>query len=93
MKVKDFIKNIEELGYNDDTEINICYCSYGGELYEFDIEEFEDAGCNELCILFATNDDYKKMVVQEACDELKEDLEYLICKWCQTLKKQIAKDK
>ena len=83
MKVKDFIKKLKDAGCNDDTEIYFGHGTYGGEWYDFEILdiEYEDSE-DETNVLFTINDDYKKEVLYEACEGLKEDLEDLVYKWC-----------
>lgn len=82
MKVVDFIKRLESFGYDDDTEISFGYCSYDGEWYDFDVDEIEYDGSFNIDVLFETNEDYKKELLSEIRDELANDIEHLLAKYC-----------
>lgn len=87
MKVKEFIKRIEELGYNEDTEISFGIFDYNGEWYEFKVKEFEDndreVNVDNIGVILECNRRYDKLVMQEINIDLEEDLRMLIQRYCQ----------
>lgn len=42
MKVAEFIRELEKLDYNEDTEICFGLCDYNGEWYKIEIREIEE---------------------------------------------------
>ena len=87
MKVKEFIKKIEELGYNEDTEISFGIFDYDGEWYDFKLEEIEDndreVGIDDIGVILECNKHYDKLVMKEVNIDLEEDLRMLIQRYCQ----------
>ena len=86
MKVVDFIKRLEELGYNKDTAITFGFYNYSGEWFDFKIEEVEDGdrevNVDTIGVIFEPNEEYKESILGESNIELEEDLRDLICKYC-----------
>lgn len=86
MKVAEFIRELEKLDYNEDTEICFGLCDYNGEWYKFEIREIENNininSMNIVAVDFEPNEEYDRSVSQEANIELEEDLKYLIWKYC-----------
>ena len=93
MKVKDFINKLEEYGYDENTEITFGSCSYGGDWYEFYIEEFGYDGSYGIEVLFEPNEDYQKVIFSEACDDLVNDIKDLLAEYYQSIKTKVSKDK
>lgn len=86
MKVVELIKRLEELGYDEDTKICFGFCDYGGEWYDFKVEDIEDedrkVDVDVIGVILEPNKDYSKSILQEANIELDEDLRILIQKYC-----------
>ena len=86
MKVVEFIKKIEELGYNENTEIDFGIFDYDGEWYKFKVEEIEDsdreANIDIIGVILKCNKHYDKLVMREVSIDLEEDLIKLIQKYC-----------
>jgi hypothetical protein len=86
MKVVELIKKLEELGYNEDTEISFGIFDYDGEWYDFELEEIEDedreVGVDDIGVILQTNKHYDKLVMKEIYVDLEEDLRRLIQKYC-----------
>ena len=86
MKVVEFIKRLEELGYNENTEISFGIFDYNGEWYDFAINEIEDndreVNVDDIGVILETNKHYDKLVMQEVSFDLEEDLRKLIARYC-----------
>lgn len=86
MKVVELIKELEKLGYNKNTEICFGFYDYGGEWYDFKVEEIEDGDrevdVDTIGVVLELNKEYNKQILQEANIELEEDLRILIQKYC-----------
>lgn len=86
MKVAELIKRLEELGYNEDTEICFGFYDYGGDWYDFKVEEIEDGDrevdVDTIGVILEPNKEYSKAILQEANIDLEEDLRILIQKYC-----------
>lgn len=86
MKVVELIKRLEELGYNEDTKICFGFYGYGGEWYDFKVEEVEDGDrevdVDSIGVILEQNKEYRKYILQEANIDLEEDLRILIQKYC-----------
>lgn len=78
MKVVDFINKLEELGYDENTEINFGECDYNGNWYKFRIEEFENEGADGISVLFYENEEYIRSAFDGICDKLIGDFENLL---------------
>lgn len=86
MKVVEFIKRLEELGYNENTKICFGFYDYGGEWYDFKVEEVEDGdrevNVDTIGVILEPNKDYSESILRESNVELEEDLRILIQKYC-----------
>lgn len=86
MKVVELIKKLEELGYNEDTEIHFGFFDYNGEWFDFEVEEIEDddreVDVDDIGVVFKPNEEYNKSILQDANIDLEEDLKILIQKYC-----------
>ena len=86
MKVVDLINKLEELGYNENTKICFGFCDYGGEWYDFKVEEIEDddraVDVDTIGVVLEPNKEYSRSVLEEANIELEEDLRAIISKYC-----------
>jgi hypothetical protein len=86
MKVVELIKRLEELGYNEDTKICFGFCDYGGEWYDFKVEDIEDedrkVDVDVIGVILEPNKDYSRSILQEANIDLEEDLRIIIQKYC-----------
>lgn len=86
MKVVDLINKLEELGYNKNTKICFGFCDYGGEWYDFKVEEIEDddraVDVDTIGVVLEPNKEYSRAVLEEANIELEEDLRAIISKYC-----------
>lgn len=82
MKVVDFINKLEELGYDDNTEINFGECDYDGNWYEFGIEDFDGEDSNNISILFYENEDYNKAILSGMYDDLVSDFKVMLAEYC-----------
>lgn len=86
MKVVDLINKLEELGYNKNTKICLGFCDYGGEWYDFKVEEIEDddraVDVDTIGVVLEPNKEYSRAVLEEANIELEEDLRAIISKYC-----------
>lgn len=86
MKVVDFIKKLEKLGYNENTTISFGFFNYSGEWFDFEIEEIEDGdrevNIDDIGVILKPNEKYKESILEESNVELEEDLKDLICKYC-----------
>ena len=87
MKVVEIIKKLEELGYNEDTRICFGFFDYGGEWYDFKVEEIEDedrtVNVDTIGVILEPNKEYSRSILQEANIDLEKDLIILIQKYCQ----------
>lgn len=86
MRVVEFIKKLEELGYNEETKICFGFYDYGGEWYDFKVEEIEDGDrkvdVDNIGVNLKPDEVYNRAIIQEANIELEEDLRLLIQKYC-----------
>lgn len=86
MKVVELINELEKLGYNENTEICFGFFDYGGEWYDFKVEEIEDGDrevdVDTIGVVLELNKEYNNQILQEANIELEEDLRILIQKYC-----------
>ena len=86
MKVVELIKKIEELGYNEETEIVFGFYNYSGEWYDFKVEEIEDGDrevdVDVIGVNLEPNKEYSKSILQESNINLEEDLRTMIQKYC-----------
>ena len=86
MKVIEFIQKLEELGYNEKTEICFGLYNYGGDWYDFKVEEIEDGdrevNIDNIGVNLKPDEVYSRAIIQEANVELEEDLRLLIQKYC-----------
>lgn len=86
MKVVDFIKKLEKLGYSENTTISFGFFNYSGEWFDFEIEEIEDGdrevNIDDIGVVLKPNEKYKESILEESNVELEEDLKDLICKYC-----------
>lgn len=87
MKVIELIKRLEELGYNEETKICFGFYDYGGEWYDFKVEEVEDGdrrvNVDTIGVILEPNKEYSRSILQEANIDLEKDLSILIQKYCQ----------
>lgn len=79
MKVVDFIKELERLGYTEETELSFGFINgEQGEYYECEVMSIddEDRQCGEdvLIVEFEKPEEYIKSEVEIANIELREDL-------------------
>lgn len=86
MKVVELIKRLEELGYNEETEICFGFYNYSGEWYDFKVEEIEDGDrevdVDNIGVILEPNKEYCESILQESNVDLEEDLRMLIRKYC-----------
>lgn len=86
MKVVDLIKKLEELGYNEKTEICFGLYDCAGEWYDFKVEEIEDGDrevdVDNIGVNLKLDEAYSRAIIQGANVELEEDLRLLIQKYC-----------
>jgi hypothetical protein len=63
MKVADLIKRLEELDYNENTEIVFGFYNYDGEWYNCAVEEIEDGDrevdVDAIGVVLERNEEYK----------------------------------
>lgn len=79
MKVIDFIAKLEQLGFNDETELSFGFVNGAqGEYYECNFRSIDDndreVGQDDLIVEFERPDDYIESEVQCTNIELREDL-------------------
>lgn len=86
MRVVELIKRLEEIGYNEETKICFGFCDYGGEWYNFKVEEVEDGDrqvdVDTIGVILEPNKEYSESILREANIDLEEDLRILIQKYC-----------
>ena len=86
MTVAELIKKLEELGYNEDTEIVFGFYGYGGEWYDFQVEEIEDndreVDVDVIGVNLEFNKNYEKLIMEKINADFKEDLLILIQRYC-----------
>ena len=86
MRVVELINKLEELGYNKETEIVFGFYNYGGEWYDFQVEEIEDydrkVDVDVIGVNLDPNKDYRKSILRESNIDLEEDLRIIIQKYC-----------
>ena len=86
VKVIELIKNLEELGYNEETEICFGFYDYGGDWIDFKVEEIEDGDrevdVDTIGVNLRPNKDYENLIMQEVNADLREELLVLIQKYC-----------
>lgn len=86
MKVIELIKKLEELGYNEETKICFGFYDYGGDWIDFQVEEIEDGdrevGVDSIGIISRPNKKYEDLIMQEINSDLREELLFLIQKYC-----------
>lgn len=79
MKVIDFIAKLEQLGFNDETELSFGFINgEQGEYYECDFRSIDDndreVGQDDLIVKFERPNDYIKSEVECANIDLREKL-------------------
>lgn len=79
MKVIEFIAKLEQLGFNDNTELSFGFLNgTQGEYYECNFKSIDDndreVGCDDLIVEFEKPDDYIKSEIECANTDLREDL-------------------
>jgi hypothetical protein len=79
MKVIEFIAKLEQLGFNDNTELSFGFLNGAqGEYYECNFKSIDDndreVGCDDLIVEFEKPDDYIKSEIECANTDLREDL-------------------
>ena len=86
MRVAKFIKKLEELGYDEKTNICFGFYNYDGDWYNFNVEEIKDndrkIDVDSISVVLEPNEEYNESILQEANIDLKEDLRILIQKYC-----------
>lgn len=88
MKIKDFIKKFQELGYDDETELDIDVIDgESGESYSFEIDSIEDgewvSNNNEIGIILKEADNYKKALTENAAYDITMDVQNTLNKYLQ----------
>lgn len=86
MKVKDFIKKFQELGYDDETELDIDVIDgESGESYSFEIDSIENgewvSNNNEIGIILKEADNYKKALTENIADDIALDVQNTLNKY------------
>lgn len=86
MKVTEFIKKIEKLGYTKETELSFGFINGAqGEYYECEImsidDEYRQCGDDVLIVEFEKPKEYIKSEVEIANIELREDLLEVVNKY------------
>lgn len=81
MKVKELIKKLETIGYDDNTTITFGIFGISGEWFDFKIEDIEKED-DDIGIILETNKSYDNSVSDYKIIELSEDLHFLIDKYC-----------
>lgn len=79
MKVIEFIAILEQIGFNDNTELSFGFLNCAqGEYYECNFKSIDDndreVGCDDLIVEFEKPDDYIKSEIECANTDLREDL-------------------
>ncbi|WP_320973187.1 hypothetical protein [Enterocloster bolteae] len=79
MKVIEFIAILEQLGFNDNTELSFGFLNGAqGEYYECNFKSIDDndreVGCDDLIVEFEKPDDYIKSEIECANTDLRENL-------------------
>lgn len=79
MKVIDFIAKLEQLGFNDETELSFGFLNGAqGEYYECNFKSIDDncreVGYDDLIVEFEKPDNYIKSEVECSNIDLREDL-------------------
>lgn len=79
MKVIEFIAILEQIGFNDNTELSFGFLNGAqGEYYECNFKSIDDndreVGCDDLIVEFEKPDDYIKSEIECANTDLREDL-------------------
>lgn len=79
MKVIEFIAKLEQLGFNDETELSFGFLNGAqGEYYECNFKSIDDndreVGCDDLIVEFEKPNDYIKSEVECANIDLREEL-------------------
>ena len=79
MKVIEFIAILEQIGFNDNTELSFGFLNGAqGEYYECNFKSIDDndreVGCDDLIVEFEKSDDYIKSEIECANTDLREDL-------------------
>ena len=84
MKVKEFVDKLNEIGYDETTELTFDSCDYGGETFEFNIGKFfygedltgkpYDNDIINIEIKTYENEDYMNNLKDKIRNELKEML-------------------
>lgn len=79
MKVIEFIAKLEQLGFNDNTELSFGFLNGAqGEYYECNFKSIDDndreVGCDDLIVEFEKPDDYIKSEIECTNTDLREDL-------------------
>lgn len=86
MKVVELIKELEKLGYNEETKICFGFYDYGGDWIDFQVEEVEDGDrevdVDTIGVILRPNKEYEDLIMQEVNADLKEELLVLIRKYC-----------
>lgn len=82
----ELIKKLEELGYNEDTEICFGFYDIGGDWINFEVEEVEDGdrevNVDTIGVILRPNKDYENLIIEEVNADLKDELLVLIRKYC-----------
>lgn len=84
MKIVEFVRELEKLDYNEDTEICFDLYDYNGKWYKFEIGEIVNSinVMNMVSVDLEPNEEYDRSISQKANIKLKEDLINLIQKYC-----------
>lgn len=81
MKVKELIKKLEAIGYDDNTTITFGIFRVSGEWFDFKVEDIEKED-DDIGIILESNKSYDNSVSDYKIIELSEDLHSLIDKYC-----------
>jgi hypothetical protein len=87
MTVKEFIKQLEQCNYRDDTVISFGVIDINCEWNEFKFKMIEECidlknGENNVDVILELSEDHKQQIASEVNSNLEDDLKEIIQKYC-----------
>lgn len=87
MTVKEFIKQLEQCNYRDDTVISFGSIDINCEWNEFKFKMIEECidlknGENNVDVILELSEEHKQQIASEVNSDLEDDLKEIIQKYC-----------